>query len=144
MAKDLSIFSECEDGTDAIFSIWHHQNGSSLANSQLGLGISDFGGVSRVSIVVYMHTLYESMLSCVQLVSIFIIFRDIWELLRQVNRCSRGGQWRRSQQGQDGSWELVLDSLGHDLSYRGHGLRVKGGVYRRGSHNWHRRRGRCG
>ena len=77
MAKDSSIFGECEDGTDAIFSIWHHQNGSSLANSQLGLGISDFGGVSRVSIVVYMHTLYESMLSCVQLVSISIIFRDI-------------------------------------------------------------------
>ena len=92
MAKDSSIFSECEDGTDAIFSIWHHQNGSSLANSQPGLGISDFGGVSRVLIMVYMHTLYESMLSCVQLVSIFIIFRDIWELLRQVNRCSRGSQ----------------------------------------------------
>ena len=77
MAKDSLIFSECEDGTDAIFSIWHHQNGSSLANSQLGLSISDFGSVSKVLIVVYMHTLYESMLSCVQLVSIFIIFRDI-------------------------------------------------------------------
>ena len=132
MAKDSSIFGECEDGTDAIFSIWHHQNGSSLANSQLGLSISDFGSVGRVLIVVYMHMLYESMLSCVQLVSISIIFRDIWELLRQVNRCSRDGQWRRSQQGQDGSWKLVLDSLGHDLSYHGHGLRVKGGVYGRG------------
>ena len=96
MVKDLSIFGECEDSTDAIFSIWHHQNGSSLANSQLGLGISDFSSVSKVLIVVYMHTLYESMLSCVQLVSISIIFRDIWELLGQANRCSRGGQWRRS------------------------------------------------
>ena len=95
MAKDSLIFGECEDGTDAIFSIWHHQNGSSLANSQLGLSISDFGSVGRVLIVVYMHMLYESMLSCVQLVSISIIFRDIWELLRQVNRCSRGSQWRR-------------------------------------------------
>ena len=65
MAKDLSIFSEHEDGTDAIFSIWHHQNGSSLANSQLGLSISDFSSVSKILIMVYMHTLYESMLSCV-------------------------------------------------------------------------------
>ena len=33
MAKNSSIFSEHEDGTDAIFSIWHHQNESSLVNS---------------------------------------------------------------------------------------------------------------
>ena len=77
MAKDSLIFSKFEDGTDVIFSIWHHQNRSSLVNSQLRLGISDFGSVSKVLIMVYMHTLYESMLSCVQLVSIFIIFRDI-------------------------------------------------------------------
>ena len=143
MAKDSSIFSECEDGTDAIFLIWHHQNGSSLVNSQLRLSISDFGSVSRVLIMVYMHTLYESMLSCVQLVSIFIIFRDIWELLRQVNGCSRGSQWRRSWQGQNRSWELVLNSLSHNLSYCDHGLRVKGGVYRRGSHNRCGQRRRC-
>ena len=96
--------------------------------------------------MVYMHTLYESMLSHVQLVSIFIIFRDIWELLRQVNGCSRGSQWRKrseSQQGQNGSWELVLNSLGHDLSYCDHGLRVKGGVYGRGGRDRRRRRGRC-
>ena len=65
MAKDSLIFSECEDGTDAIFSIWHHQNGSSLANSQLGLSIRDFDSISKVLIMVYMYTLYESMLSCV-------------------------------------------------------------------------------
>ena len=134
--KNSSIFSECEDDTDAIFSIWHHQNGSSLVNSQLELSISDFDSISKILIIVYMHMLYESMLSYVQLVSIFIIFRDIWELLRQVNECSRDDQWHRrskSWQEWDRSWELVLNSLSHNLSYCSHSLRVKRDVYRRGS-----------
>ena len=86
VAEALKIQTKNENTTDIVNSIGAYKSMSSFPNNKTGLGIDNLINVDKVTVVINMHFLQESLLLRVQLVSFLFIFINIREFLRQARR----------------------------------------------------------
>ena len=67
---------------------------SLLFYDQMRFDVNDYDAIDWVSIMIHTHTLYKILLSCIQTIFVFIIFKYIWEFLESKNEESDDRCWR--------------------------------------------------
>ena len=65
-----------------------------LFYDQTRFDIRDFDAIDEISIMIHAHTLYKILLSCIQTIFVFIIFKYIWKFLESKNEKSDDRCWR--------------------------------------------------
>jgi len=77
--------------------------------------------MKEVMIVVYVHALYQTLLSCIQLIFVSLILRYVEKLLE--SRSDEDSDRVRREMNDEK--RLIVQGLCNDLSYRREGLRIQ-------------------
>ena len=90
-----------------------------LFNDQTRFDVYDLDSINKISIMICIHSLYEILLSCIQAISIFVIFNYIKKFLeaRNEKKNNHVQRWKRSDvDNENKNWKSILHNLMHNSS----------------------------
>jgi len=94
---------------------------SFLIYDESWLNINDLDSMKEIMIIVHIHALYQTLLSCIQLIFVFLIFKYVKKLLESKSNedsnriCKKMNDEKR----------LIVQDLCNDLSYCCKRLRIQ-------------------
>jgi len=85
------------------------------------LNMNDFDLMKEIMIIIHIHALYQTLLSCIQLIFVFLIFKYVKKLLESRSN-EDSDRVRRKMNDEK---RLIVQDLCNDLSYRRKRLRIQ-------------------
>jgi len=85
------------------------------------LNIDDFDSMKKIMIIIHVHALYQTLLSCIQSIFVFLIFKYVEKLLEF--RSNKNND--RVHKEVNDKKRLIIQDLCNDLSYHHKRLRIQ-------------------
>ncbi len=85
------------------------------------LNINDFNSMKEIMIIIHVHVLYQTLLSCIQLIFVFLIIKYVKKLLESKSNDDSDRIYKEVNDER----RLIIQDLCNDLSYHHKRLRIQ-------------------
>jgi len=85
------------------------------------LNINDFNSMKEIMIIIHVHVLYQTLLSCIQLIFVFLIIKYVKKLLESKSNDDSDRIYKEVNDER----RLIIQDLCNDLSYYHKRLRIQ-------------------
>jgi len=85
------------------------------------LNINDFNSMKEIMIIIHVHVLYQTLLSCIQLIFVFLIIKYVKKLLESKSNDDSDRIYKEV----NNERRLIIQDLCNDLSYYHKRLRIQ-------------------
>ncbi len=92
-----------------------------LIYDELWLDINDLSSIKEIMIIVYVHVLYQTLLSCIQSIFVLLILRYVKKLLKSRSDDNSN----RIHREMNNKKRLIVQDLCNDLNYHHEKLRIQ-------------------
>ena len=92
-----------------------------LIYDELWLNINDLSSMKEIMIIVYVHVLYQTLLSCIQSIFVLLILRYVKKLLKSRSDDNSN----RIHREMNNKKRLIVQDLCNDLNYHHEKLRIQ-------------------